>query len=342
MFIEMEQSATQVEIERVLEAIRDKGWEPIVNSGISLTGIGVAVEPGPKKEEFMGSLEAFPGVARVIPISKPYIFPARRPGQKTTEVRISESVVIGGPAFTLIAGPCAIENREMLAQTANEVKSRGAQVLRGGAYKPRTSRHAFRGLGVDGLVYLKEASGHFGLPTVTEVMEIRDIDVIADHTDILQIGARNAQNFNLLEAVGKCTDKAVLLKNGLAMTIEEFLCAADYVMSQGNQNVILCVRGVRSYDPAVRNFLDFGSIAALRLRTHLPIVVDPSHATGSWDIVAPVAVAAATIADGVMVDVHPNPTKALVDGKQSLTFERFRQLVDAMRPVAEAVGKIWQ
>lgn len=337
MFIQMQPDATAEDIDRVTEEIRRVGWDYIINPGEELTCIAVKSRTtGPEKMEFVERIQAYRGVARAIPITTPYKLPARTVGQTTTLVSIDNKVVVGGECFTIIAGPCAIETREQLFETTEAVKSAGAVCLRGGAFKPRKDCGSFRGLGIDGLVYLKEAREKFDLPTFTEIVDAKDIDAVADHASVFQIGMRNARNYTLLEAVAE-TKKPVLYKNGEAMTVEDFLCGAEYILSKGNPNLILCLRGTVTFDRAVRNSLDIGIVAALRQLTHLPIIVDPSHSTGKADLVTPVAVAAATIADGIIVDVHTDPTKALCDGPQALTPPRFAELVRQVQRVVNAV-----
>lgn len=259
-------------------------------------------------------------------------------GTKKTIVHVGD-ISIGGPQLVVIAGPCAIEGFEQLLSTAEEVKRQGARILRGGAYKPRTSPYAFRGKGEDGLDILSEVKKITGLPVVTEVMDARDLDKILDVADMLQIGSRNMQNFTLLSEVGK-TRVPVLLKRGLAATMEEWLLAAEYILTEGNENVVLCERGIRTFETYTRNTVDITAIPAMKELTHLPIILDPSHGTGKWSLVNPVALAGvAAGADGIMVEVHPQPEEAMSDGAQSLNFEHFADLMQSIRPVARAVGR---
>jgi 3-deoxy-7-phosphoheptulonate synthase len=253
-----------------------------------------------------------------------------------TPVRISDAVTVGGPTLSIIAGPCSVEGREMLLDTAGAVRAAGADMLRGGAFKPRTSPYAFRGLGIAALELLAEAREETGLPVVTELMDTRDIETIVRYADVVQIGARNMQNFALLSAVGEI-DKPVLLKRGLSATIEELLMAAEYVMAHGNPRVILCERGIRTFETATRNTLDISAVPVLKMETHLPVLVDPSHAGGRTDLVVPLAAAAiAAGADGLIVEVHPDPSKALSDGPQSLTFDQFSAMMRTVARIAEA------
>ena len=259
-------------------------------------------------------------------------------GPKRTIVHVGD-VGIGGPQLVVIAGPCAIESFDQLLSTAEEVKRHGAKILRGGAYKPRTSPYAFRGKGEDGLEILSEVKKRTGLQVVTEVMDARDLDKILDVADMLQIGSRNMQNFTLLSEVGK-TRIPILLKRGLAATMEEWLLAAEYILSEGNENVVLCERGIRTFETYTRNTVDITAIPAMKELSHLPILLDPSHGTGKWSLVQPVSLAGvAAGADGIMVEVHPQPEEAMSDGAQSLTFEHFEDLMRDIKPVAQAVGR---
>lgn len=258
--------------------------------------------------------------------------------QETTTVRVGD-VIVGGPQLVVVAGPCAIESYEQLLSTALEIKRLGATMLRGGAYKPRTSPYSFRGKGELGLDILSQIKELTGLPVVTEVMDARDIERIADVADMFQIGSRNMQNYTLLSEIGK-TKRPVLLKRGLAATLEEWIYAAEYVLAEGNDQVILCERGIRTFETYTRNTVDITAIPALKELTHLPVFLDPSHGTGRWSLVSPVALAGiAAGADGLMIEVHPQPNQALSDGEQSLNFEHFAELMDKIGPVAKAVGR---
>jgi 3-deoxy-7-phosphoheptulonate synthase len=278
-------------------------------------------------------------VADAIPVSRPYKLVSLEFRPDPTVIDLGGGAVVGGPGLTVMAGPCAVENREQMLQTAEEVAAAGAQFLRGGAFKPRTSPYAFQGLKEEGLKLLAEARDKTGLKVITEVKDTDTLPLVAQYTDVLQIGARNMQNFSLLEAVGKL-DKPVMLKRGISATIQEWLLAAEYIMSQGNYDVILCERGIRTYESATRNTLDLNAVPVLRRITHLPIIVDPSHGIGLWYGVAPLARAAVAVgADGVMVEVHPNPEDALSDGPQSLTLDNFRSMMDELAVIGEAVGR---
>ena len=262
--------------------------------------------------------------------------PTDAPIPVATPVRISDTVVVGGPTLSIIAGPCSVEGRDMLLDTATAVRAAGADMLRGGAFKPRTSPYAFRGMGIAALELLAEAREETGLPIVTELMDTRDIETMVRYADVVQIGARNMQNFALLSAIGEI-DKPVLIKRGLSATIEELLMAAEYVMAHGNPRVILCERGIRTFETATRNTLDISAVPVLKMETHLPVLVDPSHAGGRTDLVVPLAAAAiAAGADGLIVEVHPDPSKALSDGPQSMTFEQFSAMMRTVARIAEA------
>jgi 3-deoxy-7-phosphoheptulonate synthase len=262
-----------------------------------------------------------------------------RPGHATPRIRITDAVSVGGDELAMIAGPCSVEGREMLLQTAHGVRDAGAVMLRGGAFKPRTSPYAFRGLGEAALELLREAREETGMPIVTELMDARQLELVADTADVIQIGARNMQNFALLAAVGE-TDRPVLLKRGLSATIKELLLAAEYVMAHGNANVILCERGIRTFETATRNTLDISAIPVLKQETHLPVLVDPSHAAGRADLIAPLSAAAIAVgADGLIIEVHPDPASALSDGAQSLTIAQFAALMRALAPLATLTGR---
>jgi 3-deoxy-7-phosphoheptulonate synthase len=283
-------------------------------------------------------LESMPGVERVIPILKPYKLVSRefRAEDSVVEVR---GVRLGGPAVQIIAGPCSIENRTTLLETAQAIKEAGATMLRGGAYKPRTSPYAFQGLGEKGLELLAEAREQTGLPVVTELMDPRDTLLVARYADVVQIGARNMQNFRLLKEVGNL-EKPVLIKRGMSATLTECLMSAEYVAAQGNSRIVLCERGIRTFETATRSTLDLSAVPVLKGQTHLPVIVDPSHAAGRYELVAPLAKAAlAAGADGLMIEVHASPEAALCDGNQSLKPERFSRLVAELAAVARAVGR---
>ena len=288
--------------------------------------------------ELQTELEQLPGVVEVLRVSKPYKLAGRDFRPDDTQITVGD-VSIGGSEMVVMSGPCSVEGEEMLLATARVARDAGARILRGGAFKPRSSPYSFRGMGVDGLKLLAKAREETGLPVVTEVMTAEDVDVVAEYADILQVGARNMQNFILLDKVGKIK-KPVLLKRGFSNTYEELLLSAEYIMSGGNHEVILCERGIRTFEDYTRNTLDLAAIPVLKRLSHLPIVADPSHGTGRWHLVAPMALAAvAAGAHGLIIEVHPNPDKALSDGPQSLTFENFQTLMEGVRSVAQVVGK---
>jgi 3-deoxy-7-phosphoheptulonate synthase len=335
MIIVVRPDATEEQIGHIIKKIKDHGLQAHVSKGTERTIIGAIGD-----EAILQSmpLEAIPGVEKVLPILKPFKLASREFRPEKTVISINGQE-IGGMRIAVMAGPCAVENKTLMIDIAREVRNAGANFIRGGAFKPRTSPYAFQGLEEEGLKYLAEAREHTGLPIVTEVMDPRDIELIAKYADVLQIGARNMQNFRLLKEVGMYK-KPVLLKRGISATIKEWLMSAEYIMSGGNHEVILCERGIRTYETATRNTLDLSAVPVLKQMTHLPVVVDPSHAVGKWDLVAPMAKAAiAAGADGLIIEVHSNPEEALCDGEQSLKPRSFKQLMDEMRPIAAAVGR---
>ncbi|MGL6015953.1 MAG: 3-deoxy-7-phosphoheptulonate synthase [Selenomonadaceae bacterium] len=331
MIIIMTPEATAENIKAVIEAIQGVGLTAQVMEGAAQKIVGVI---GDKTR--MGSLaiDAMDGVEQSIAVSKSYKLASREfhPASSVIDV---DGVKIGGGNVVVMAGPCAVESREQLFEAAKIVKAGGAQFLRGGAYKPRTSPYSFQGLENEGLKYLAEARELTGLKIVTEVTEVEAVEVVTQYADMLQIGARNMQNFRLLKEVGRGS-KPVLLKRGLAATLEEWLNAAEYIMSEGNQNVVFCERGIRTYETYTRNTLDLSAIAAIKHLSHLPIIVDPSHGTGKWRMVKPMAYAAiAAGADGLMMEVHPNPAKALSDGPQSLTPENYQEVMKGIFKISQ-------
>ena len=336
MIIIMWTGATEGQVGRVQERLKEWGFDIHLSRGVERTIIGAV---GAKKDPAMApSLEAMAGVERVVPILAPYKLAGKEFKQERSEVRVGP-VTIGGRKAVIIAGPCAVESREQIIATARAIKDAGADMLRGGAYKPRTSPYAFQGLEQEGLALLAEARAETGLPVVTEVVNPRDVDLVAEFADMLQIGARNMQNFPLLREVGR-VNKPVLLKRGLAATTEEWLMAAEYILSEGNYAVVLCERGIRTYETSTRNTLDLSAIPVVQRLSHLPILADPSHGTGKRFLVAPLSRAALAVgADGLMIEVHPDPEKALSDGPQSLSFAEFARLMLELKPVAEAVGR---
>ncbi len=326
MIVVMRPSATQQEIDGVRRTIEEHGLEAFLSVGDERTVIGVVGDV-----EQMGHLGTLPGVDQVIRVSSPYkLASIQSPGERT-RVRVGPVEIGLGQQLVIMAGPCAVESREQLMETARCVAREGARVLRGGAWKPRTSPYSFQGLGVPALRLLSGAREETGLPVISEVVDPADVEVFDDHVDILQVGARNMQNFALLKAVGQ-SSHPVLLKRGLSSTIEEWLLAAEYVLSAGNPNVILCERGIRTFETATRNTLDLSAVPVLRMKTHLPIIVDPSHGTGARALVGPMALAGAAVgADGLLIEVHPDPANAKSDGDQSLAFDEFGALMDELR-----------
>jgi len=331
----MNVQATADEIAGVVSHVRERGYEPIELPGTDRLAIGVL---GTNAGSIRDAIIDMPGVLDAIPVSKPYKQVTREWHPEATLVDVA-GVSFGDGSFAVIAGPCAVESREQLLSTAVAVRDGGGAMLRGGAFKPRTSPYSFRGLGNPGLEHLAEARRLTGLPVVTEVLTPGDVDAVADHADMLQVGTRNAQNFALLEAVGAAR-RPVLLKRGLSNTIEEWLLAAEYVVAHGNPQVVLCERGIRTFETATRNTLDLSAIPLTKSLSHLPVVVDPSHATGHRHLVPPMALAAlAAGADGLLIEVHPDPERALSDGAQSLTFAQFADLMDRLRRLSTALDR---
>ncbi|SEP43525.1 3-deoxy-7-phosphoheptulonate synthase [Propionispora vibrioides] len=335
MIIVMNQNATQEEIKKVIDKLTNTGLKAHVSEGSTRTIIGVI---GDKKVIAELPVEAMAGVEKTVSVTESYKLVGRDFKQEDTIIDVG-GVQIGGQRLTVMAGPCAVESREQLLESAHIVKAAGAQFLRGGAYKPRTSPYAFQGLEKQGLEFLAEAREKTGLKIVTEVVDVESVATVSAYADMLQIGARNMQNFQLLKAVGR-TNKPVLLKRGLAATINEWLNAAEYIMSEGNYNVALCERGIRTFEDYTRNTLDLSAVAAVKSLSHLPIIVDPSHGTGKWKLVRPMSRAAiAGGADGLMIEVHPDPSRALSDGKQSLTPENFSLVMQEIAQIGAVVGK---
>jgi 3-deoxy-7-phosphoheptulonate synthase len=337
MIVVMQSGATPEQVEQVIERLREAGYREQVSTGEERTVIGViGTGFAPDLPE---KLEMLPGVERAHRISKPYKLASRDFKPIDTVIHVGD-MDIGSDEFVVMAGPCSVESREQVLETAHSVKAAGARALRGGAYKPRTSPYAFQGLGEQGLEYLAEARRVTGLPIITEVLDPADVPLVADYTDILQLGTRNMQNFPLLRAVG-AQGKPVLLKRGMSATIEEWLMAAEYILHAGNDKVILCERGIRTFETAVRNTLDLSAIPVVRKLSHLPVMADPSHGTGKWYLVKPMALAAAAVgANGLLIEVHPDPDNALSDGPQSLNLPNFAAMMDDLRRVTDAVGRV--
>jgi 3-deoxy-7-phosphoheptulonate synthase len=337
MIAVMQPSATAEDIEHVVEVLRLHHLKAQVSTGEQRTVIGVIGTGFP--DDLLETLEVLPGFDRVTRITRPYKLASRDFKPDDTIVEAGWGQRIGGREFVVMAGPCSVESREQLLRTADSVASSGATLLRGGAFKPRTSPYAFQGMGVDGLALLEEARRRSGLPIITEVMDPGQVGRVAETADVLQIGTRNMQNFPLLKEVGR-TGKATMLKRGLSATIEEWLMAAEYIMHAGNPNVILCERGIRTFETATRNTLDLSAIPLIKRMSHLPIIADPSHGTGHRYLVTPMALAAAAAgADGLIIEVHPEPDTAMSDGPQSLTLEGFQELMRTLERVLGAVGR---
>jgi len=335
MIVVMKVDSSDKEIAGVVKRIESAGLKTHVSQGVERSVIGVVGQIFPELEDM---LEMLPGVDEVIRVSKPYKLSSREFHPLDTTIKVG-GITIGGKEIVVMAGPCAVESEKQLLETARAVKAAGATILRGGAFKPSTSPYQFRGLGEVGLELLARVKKEVGLLVITEVMSPVEVELVARYADILQIGARNMQNFNLLEEVGKA-GKPVMLKRGLSATVQEWLLAAEYIMSQGNEQLMLCERGIRTFETYTRNTMDISAIPIIEKVSHLPIIADPSHGTGKWYLVIPMALAAvAAGADGIMVEVHPNPDLALKDGAQSLTFANFYQLMSQLKSVAEAVGR---
>jgi 3-deoxy-7-phosphoheptulonate synthase len=335
MIVVMKQEATREDIDHVVARIEELGLGSHLIEGAERTVVGVVGKTYP---ELRPMFETLNNVDEVVPISKPYKLSSREFNPPDTIIDV-KGVRIGGGETVVMAGPCSVESEEQLMATARAVRAAGAHVLRGGAFKPRTSPYQFRGLGEEGLKLLKAASQETGMPVITEVMTPEDVDLVAQYADILQIGARNMQNFHLLEECGR-SNMPVMLKRGLAGEIQEWLLCAEYIIAQGNRQVMLCERGIRTFETATRNTMDVSAIPLIKRLSHLPIVGDPSHGTGKWYLVEPMAKAAvAAGADGIMVEVHPNPDHALSDGAQSLTFESFGKLMASLERVGNVLGR---
>ena len=335
MIVVMNADATKNELDSVLSHVREAGLKPSVTYGAERNIVGVV--GGAITSDLASSLERLPGVMEILRVSRPFKLTSREFHPDDTVIDVAGTTV-GGSDLTIMAGPCSVESEEQMVATAKAVKEAGATILRGGAFKPRTSPYSFRGLGEEGLKHLATAREATGLPVITEVMTVEDIDLVHRYADVLQIGARNMQNFNLLDEIGK-QDKPVMLKRGLSATIEEWLLAAEYILDKGNSQVMLCERGTRTFETYTRNTLDISAIPLAQRLSHLPVICDPSHGTGKWYLVPPMAVSAvAAGANGIMVEVHPSPDHAKSDGAQSLTFENFNRLMGQVRAIYQAAS----
>lgn len=335
MIIVMKPNAKQESIDRIIRIIEEKGLTPHLSAGNEVTIIGVVGDKSRLQDQ---NLEIAEDVDKIVPVTESYKLANKKFHPEPTVVKVGNAN-IGGDELVIMSGPCAVESREQLFETARAIKKAGAQILRGGAYKPRTSPYAFQGLEEEGLQFMKEAREETGLAVVCEVTSLAAIESAVKYVDMLQIGARNMQNFYLLKEAGK-TGLPVLLKRGLSATIDEWLNAAEYIIAEGNPNVVLCERGIRTFETATRNTLDISAVPVIKSKSHLPIIVDPSHASGVRSYVKPLSMSAVAVgADGLMVETHPNPSIALSDGPQSLTFPQFEELCGELRPLAALMGK---
>ncbi len=336
MFIVLRPDATDGQIEHIIEKVKKLGLTPHVSKGTERTIIGVI---GPEDVLRVTPVEVFPGVEKVIPVLAPYRLVSREFQSEPSVIDLGKGVKVGGKKITVMAGPCAIEDMDTLRKIAVDAKKAGATVLRGGAFKPRTSPYSFQGLGEEGLKILKQVGDELNLVTVSEVMDTRDVGLVAGYVDVLQIGARNMQNFNLLKEVG-LSKKPVLLKRGLSSTVKEMLMSAEYILSGGNFNLILCERGIRTFEDSTRNTLDISAVPVVKQLSHLPIIVDPSHAAGKWGLVGPLAKAAVAVgSDGLIIEVHNAPEEAMSDGAQSLLPANFANLMQELKTLAKSIGR---
>lgn len=336
MIIVLRPEATEAQINHIIDKVKALGLTPHVSKGSQRTIIGVI---GPEDVLRVTPLEVFPGVENVIPVLSPFRLVSREFQKEDSVINLGKGVKIGGKELVVMAGPCTIENLNSLFEIAKEVKKSGATVLRGGAFKPRTSPYSFQGLGKAGLEMLKKVGDELGMVTVSEVMDSRDVGLVADFADVLQIGCRNMQNFNLLKEVG-AAKKPVLLKRGMASTVKDMLMSAEYILSEGNFSVILCERGIRTFEDSTRNTLDISAVPVAKQLSHLPIIVDPSHAAGKWGLVPALAKAGiAAGADGLIIEVHNHPEEAVSDGAQSLVPENFKNLMTELKGIANSVGR---
>ena len=338
MIVVMKAGATDKQLDEIVKSIEELGYRAHIMYGVERNVIGcLGDERG--KPQLQQSLSLHSGVEKVVPILSPYKLAAQQMQSEPSTVKVSENFSIGSKSFSVIAGPCSVESEEQIVESAKAVAAAGANALRGGAFKPRSSTYSFQGHGEEGLKMLQTAKEETGLPIVTEIVDHHDLDLVAKYADILQVGARNMQNYALLKALGG-VGKPVLLKRGMSATIEELLLSAEYILAAGNPDVVLCERGIRTFETATRNTLDLNAIPAVKARSHLPIMVDPSHGTGVWSYVGAMAKAGlAAGADGMIVEVHPNPAEALSDGAQSLKPAVFASLMNELEPLAAALGK---
>jgi 3-deoxy-7-phosphoheptulonate synthase len=337
MIIVMQKGASKEELSNVNKRIKELGYKPHIIRGETRNVIGAVGDE--RGKAILQSIESMPGVESVVPILKPYKLASREMRDETIPVQIAPGIAIGGQNLVVMAGPCAVESEEQIMESALAVKAAGATILRGGAFKPRTSPYSFQGMEEEGLKLLAQARNETGLPIVTEVVNPRDVELVAHYADIMQVGARNMQNFALLKMLGQL-DKPILLKRGMSATIQEFLMSAEYILSEGNQKVILCERGIRTFETATRNTLDISAVPVLKEQTHLPVVIDPSHATGHSSLVPSMSYAAvAAGCDGLIIEVHPHPELATSDGPQSLRPDDFAKMMITLREFAAVAGK---
>ncbi len=335
MIVVMNGTANQEDIEKIVDKLKSMGLDLDISKGEKRSILGIIGDTS--------ILESFPfyayaGVEKVLRVLKPFKLASREFKNKSTSIKL-KGITIGGKELAIMAGPCAIENEEQIFTIAGELSKRGVKILRGGAFKPRTSPYSFQGLGEEGLKLMSRAAREFGLSIITEVMSVEQVDLVAEYADILQVGARNMQNFMLLKELGRIK-KPVMLKRGMSATIEELLLSAEHILSNGNRQVILCERGIRTFETYTRNTLDLSAVPSLKELSHLPVIVDPSHGTGRWKLVGPMAKSAIVAgADGLMIEVHPNPKAALSDGAQTLNFKNFSQLLKEMSAIANVTGR---
>lgn len=336
MIVVMRRGATPEQVEAVVKRVEDEGYKVHLSRGEARTIVGII-----GADDYLlnqGAFEAMDGVENTVRIMQPFKLASRDFSQESSQFSVLDTV-IGGEHIAVFAGPCSVESRDQILETAHAVKEAGATVLRGGAFKPRSSPYSFQGLGEEGLQYLAEAREQTGLPIITEVMSPDDVELVAEYADIFQVGARNTQNYSLLKELGK-QQKPVFLKRGMSTTIQELLMNAEYILSGGNMEVMVCERGIRTFEPYTRFTFDVNAVPAIKQLSHLPVIADPAHGTGKWELVGAVAKAAvAAGADGLMIEVHPEPSKAWSDGQQSLTPDRFADLMKELKPVAKAVGR---
>jgi 3-deoxy-7-phosphoheptulonate synthase len=336
MIIVLRPDASEEQVNHIIEKIQKLGLKPHVSKGTERTIIGVI---GPEDILRVTPLEVFPGVEKVMPVLSPYKLVSREFKREDSVIDLGKGVKIGGKKLVVMAGPCAVEDEATLYEIAKEVKKAGVGVLRGGAFKPRTSPYSFQGLGEEGLKYLSKVGKDLGLVTVSEVMDTREVELVARYVDVFQVGARNMQNFNLLKEVGM-TKKPVVLKRGMSSTVKELLMSAEYILAGGNFNVMLCERGIRTFEDSTRNTLDISAVPVAKQLSHLPVIVDPSHAAGKWGLVPALAKAAVACgADGLIIEVHSRPEDAKSDGAQSLLPSNFAQLMEELRVLAKAIGR---